>query len=294
MAVSFHTLHPHFAAEVGGIDIAAGVDDEDITVLRDGFETHSVLVFRDQILDDETQLAFSARFGPLETTLSGALGKGANKLSASVSDLSNIDGDGEVIPPEDERMVFMTGNRLWHTDSSFKTVPALASLLSGREVPREGGETEFCCLRAAYDTLDEATKTRIAGLIAEHSIVYSRRRLGRGFFSAEEAARIPPVHHPIVRANPVNGRRALYLGAHASHILDLDVDEGRALIDDLMAHATRPEYVYSHRWRWHDLVMWDNRAVLHRGRPWDEREPRVMHRTTVAGTGPTVGPDAHP
>ncbi len=294
MAVSFRTLHPHFVAEASGINIAAGVSDGDIEALRDGFETHSVLVFRDQVLDDETQLAFSARFGPLETTLSGALGKGANKLSASVSDLSNIDGDGEIIPAADERMVFMTGNRLWHTDSSFKPVPALASLLSGREVPSAGGETEFCCLRAAYDGLDAGMKARIADLIAEHSIVYSRRRLGRGFFSAEEAARIPPVHHPVVRTNPVNGRPALYLGAHASHIVGLAEDEGRALIDELMAHATRPEHVYSHQWRRHDLVMWDNRAVLHRGRPWDEREPRVMHRTTVAGTGPTVGPDASP
>lgn len=295
MGIEVTPLHPLFAAEVAGIDLAAGVDAAAVAAVRAAFEQHSVLVFHDQPLDDDAQEAFTARFGPLETTLSSRFRKGASKTRPTVSDLSNVDREGHVIPPDDPRMVFMTGNRLWHTDSSFKPVPALASLLSAREVPPEGGETEFCTLRAAYEALDDDLKAELEELVAEHSIVYSRSTIAGGMFKPEEAAELPPVRQRLVRTNPANGRKALYLGSHASHILGRPVEAGRALLRRLLRHATEPRFVYRHRWRRGDLVMWDNRAVLHRGRPFDaERHRRVMHRTTVAGAGPTVGPNAAP
>jgi alpha-ketoglutarate-dependent 2,4-dichlorophenoxyacetate dioxygenase len=185
-------------------------------------------------------------------------------------------------------MLYHTGNQLWHSDSSFKPVPAMASLLSARAVPSEGGETEYASLRAAWDALPLTLQAQLEGLVAVHSFAYSRGLIAPGLLLPEQEAALPPVKQQLVRVNAVTGRRALYLGSHASHIVGLPVDEGRRLLRGLLEHATQPQFVFQHRWRVGDCVMWDNRAVLHRGRPWDERQRRVMHRTTVAGEGPTV------
>jgi alpha-ketoglutarate-dependent 2,4-dichlorophenoxyacetate dioxygenase len=248
-----------------------------------------VLVFQDQRLTDEEQMAFSRRFGPLEETIK-APGK-ENRHHPNLVDLSNIDPDRDhaLLGWSDRRMVYQSGNQLWHSDSSFKPVPAMASLLSAREVPPEGGETEYASLRAAWDALPRAMQARLDGLVAVHSFAYSRGLIAPGLLLPEQEAALPPVKQQLVRVNDVTGRKAVYLGSHASHIIGMPSDEGRRLLRDLLEHATRPEFVFQHRWRVGDCVMWDNRAVLHRGRPWDTRRyRRVMHRTTVAGDGPTV------
>jgi len=245
-----------------------------------------VLVFHDQHLTDDEQIAFTRRFGPLEeTTRSIAQNAG---VAPQIADLSNVDAEGRTFAADDRRMLYHKGNQLWHTDSSFKPVPAMASLLSAREVPSEGGETEYASLRAAWDALPRTLQARLEGMVAVHSFAYSRGLIAPGLLLPEQEAALPPVKHQLVRVNTVTGRQAVYLGSHASHIVGLPVDEGRRLLGDLLEHATQPQFVFQHRWRVGDCVMWDNRAVLHRGKPWDERHRRVMHRTTVAGDGPTV------
>jgi len=205
-------------------------------------------------------------------------------------DVGHVDAEDHLIPQGDRRNLFNAGNQMWHTDSSFKRVPALASLLSGREVPPEGGETEFASMRVAYERLPDATRRLLEGKVAIHSFEYSRGLVGEGLLPPEDAAQVPPVPQALVRANPANGRKAFFVASHACEIVGMPTDEARALIRDLLRRATAAELVYTHRWRPGDLVMWDNRCVLHRGRPWNEsRYRRVMHRTTVAGDGPTAG-----
>jgi alpha-ketoglutarate-dependent 2,4-dichlorophenoxyacetate dioxygenase len=236
-------------------------------------------------------MAFSRRFGPLEITIR-AIGK-EDRLHPNLVDLSNLDPEqnGRLMDWNNRRMLYQSGNQLWHTDSSFKPVPAMASLLSGREVPPVGGETEFVSMRHAYATLREATRRTLEGRVAVHSILYSRSTIAPGLFDPDNAQELPPVRQALVRANPVNGRKTIYIGSHAWYIEGMEYGESRRLLDELLAHTTRPECVYQHRWRQWDLVMWDNRCVLHRGRPWDaSAHARVMRRTTVAGEGPTAEP----
>jgi alpha-ketoglutarate-dependent 2,4-dichlorophenoxyacetate dioxygenase len=282
---------PHVGARVAGVDLAVPLDDEVFQRIFDALQQHSVLVFEDQRLTDEQQMAFSRRFGPLETTIR-SIGQ-ERRLHENLVDLSNVDPDHDerLMGWSDRRMVYQTGNQLWHTDSSFKPVPAMASLLSGREVPPEGGETEFSSMRHAFATLPGSTTQRLEGRVAVHSILYSRSTIARGLFNPEHEHALPPVRQALVRANPVHGRKSIYIGSHAWYVEGLPHEESRRLLDDLLAHTTRPELVYRHRWRQWDLVMWDNRCVLHRGRPWDAaRHRRVMRRTTVAGEGPTADP----
>jgi len=284
-------IHPHLGARVDGVQVSAPLDEPTFRQIAHAFEEHSVLVFPDQRLSDEQQMAFSTRFGPLETTLK-ATGR-EDRLHPNLVDLSNIDPerDGKLMDWSDRRMIYQSGNQLWHTDSSFKPVPAMASLLSGREVPPEGGETEFVSMRHAYATLPEDVRRRLDGRVVVHSILYSRSTIAPGLIDPEDERGLPPVRQALVRANPVNGRKSLYIGSHAWYIEGLPYDESRRLLDELLAHTTRPECVLQHRWHPWDLVMWDNRCILHRGRTWDAtRYRRVMRRTTVAGEGSTAEP----
>ncbi|MBI3827265.1 MAG: TauD/TfdA family dioxygenase [Candidatus Rokubacteria bacterium] len=284
-------LHPCLGARVEGVDLTAPLDEATFRAIDSAFQTHSVLVFHDQPFTGQQQMAFSGRWGPLETTIN-ASGR-ENRLHPQLVDLSNIDPDHDdrLMGWNDRRMIYQSGNQLWHTDSSFKPVPAMSSLLNGREVPPEGGETEFLSLRHAWRTLPEATRRRLEGRVVVHSILYSRSTIAPGLLDPDQERGLPPVRQALVRANPVNGEKAVYLGSHAWYIEGMPYVESRRLLDDLMAHATRPEAVYQHRWRRWDAVMWDNRCVLHRGRPWDAaRHKRVMRRTTVAGEGPTAEP----
>jgi alpha-ketoglutarate-dependent 2,4-dichlorophenoxyacetate dioxygenase len=280
MPVTVTPLTPVFAARIDGIDLRRPLDETDWAAIRAAFEEHSVLVFHDQPLDDEQQVAFSGRFGPLE--VSRSLNPAAGTPFARQSNLDIR--TGEVIPPEDRRMVYQLANMLWHSDSSFKEVPSLCSLLSARVVPPEGGATEFASARAAWPSLPEALRRRAEGAVAIHHFAWSRDQIRPGFFTEAERAEYPPVRHPVVRVNPVNGRKNLFLGAHASHVEGLPVEEGRALLRELQAHVTQPRFCYRHEWRVADLVIWDNRCVLHRATPYDTaRHRRLMQRTTVSG-----------
>ena len=286
MAIETRPLHPLFGAEVLGVDVKA-VGGGAFAEIRAAFEEHSVLLFRGQRLSDEEQIAFSRRFGPLEATIRSIAQQPRDR--PEISNLANVDAEGRLIPAGDRRNLFNAGNQMWHSDSSFKRVPAMASLLSAREVPPEGGETEFASTRAAYARLPEPERLALDGRVAIHSFAYSRGLIGDGLLPPEHAAQVPPVPQALVRANPVNGRKAYYVGSHACEIVGMPTAAARALLRDLLERATRPEMVYTHRWRVGDLVMWDNRCALHRGRRWDEsRHRRVMHRTTVAGDGPTA------
>jgi alpha-ketoglutarate-dependent 2,4-dichlorophenoxyacetate dioxygenase len=283
-------LLPHFAARVEGVELKS-MNGAVFKQVFDAFQEHSVLVFHEQRLSDEEQMSFSRRFGPLEESIK-APGK-ENRLHHNLIDLSNIDPeqDGKLIDWKDRRMLYQSGNQLWHSDSSFKPVPAMASLLSARGVPPVGGETEFASMRHAYATLPAEMQRRLEDKIAVHSILYSRHTIAPNLFDPDQADELPPVRQALVRANPVNGRKSIYVGSHAWYIEGLGFEESRRLLDDLLAHATRPETVYQHRWQPWDLVMWDNRCALHRGRPWDAgRHKRVMRRTTIAGEGPTAEP----
>jgi alpha-ketoglutarate-dependent 2,4-dichlorophenoxyacetate dioxygenase len=284
-------IHPCFGARLEGVDLSEHLDTRTFRAIYDAFQAYSVLVFHNQRLEDEQQMAFSQRFGPLETTIT-AIGR-ENRLHPNLVDLSNVDPerDGHLMAWSDRRMIYQSGNQLWHSDSSFKPTPAMASLLSAREVPPVGGETEFASMRYAYDTLPEETRRQLEGRVVVHSVIYSRSTLAKGLFDPDQEQGLPPVRQALVRANAVNGRKSIFVGSHAWYVEGLPYEESRRLLDELLAHTTRPECVYQHRWRQWDLVMWDNRCVLHRGRPWDAaQQRRVMRRTTVAGEGPTADP----
>lgn len=290
MAITIKPLHPLFCAEIGGVDTGAPIDEASFAEIRAALDEYSVLVFHDQSLDDEKQIAFSRRFGPLEVA-----GKANPGVGTPFARQSNLDvGTGAVIPPDDRRMIYQKGNYLWHTDSSFRAVPSLCSLLSARIVPPEGGNTEFATMRAAYDALPDDIKQKLDGLVAEHSLVYSRSTVTpHGAMTDEMKAELPGAWQVMVRTNPVNGRKNLYAGAHASHVIGWPREEGRALIQSLNRFATQPQFCYHHKWRARDLVIWDNRCVLHRATAYDtERHKRLMQRTTVAGDAPTTAQPA--
>ena len=286
MAITVKRLHPLFAAEIGGVDLTRALDDATFSTIENAFEEYSVLVFHGQRIDDEQQLAFSRRFGALEQTTANVTNDGK---AGEVADISNVDADGKLMPLDSKSMKYRDGNEIWHSDSSFKPIPAKASLLSAREVPPQEGDTEFASLRAAYAALPKQMLAGLENLIAIHSYTYSRGLVDPDLFTPEQAAQVPPVRQSLIRINPKNGRKALYLGSHASHIEGMPVEAGRKILHELLAAATQPSFVYRHAWRQFDLVIWDNRAVLHRGRGWDKaRYRRVMHRTTVAGEKSTL------
>ncbi len=274
---------PFFAGEVSGIDITRPLTPEQASVIEKGMDQYGVLVFHDQHFDDATQLAFSRNFGDLEEA-SGDLnwGKPRRIESGLINDISNLDNDNQVLARDSRRRLFSLGNRLWPSDSSFKAVPAKFSLLSARLIPSAGGNTEFADMRAAYDTLDDATKAEIEDLVCEHSQMYSRSLIGFSDFTDEDRVRFKPVLQRLVRRHPSTGRKSLYLASHAGAIVGWPVPEARALLRDLIEHATQRAFVYAHQWKQWDLVMWDNRATMHRARPFDPKEVRDMHRTTVA------------
>ena len=286
MAITIRRLTPVFGAAITGVDLSDPLDDTTFAEIEDAFETHSVLVFPEQDLDDDNQIAFSRRFGDLEKTHAHVGNAHTNK---PVSVISNLSVEGKLMDAEDPRVQFRIGQRNWHSDSSFKRVPAKASLLHARVLPPDGGNTEFACLRAAYDALPADAKQRLEGKVAIHHYANSRRGMKITIANEDEDRRFPPVAQAMVRSNPRNGRKALFVGAHASHIRGMPEDEGRALLAELLDFATQRDFVYSHRWRVGDLVIYDNRAVLHRATPYAITEhPRVLHRTTVAGDGPTA------
>jgi alpha-ketoglutarate-dependent 2,4-dichlorophenoxyacetate dioxygenase len=294
VAVRIRQIGQTFVGEVEGVDLSNPLDPEQVRAIEAGMDEHAVLVFHDQPLTDEQQVAFSRNFGEIEHAVgSNVLAAKERRLSTELADVSNLDQDNRVLARDDRRRMFNLGNRLWHSDSSFRAVPAKYSLLSGRQVPGTGGDTEFADMRAAWDALDDTTKAETLDLVCEHSLIYSRGLLGFTEFTEEEKQTFAPVRQRLVRVHPVSGRKSLYLSSHIGTIVGWPMPEARAFIRDLTEHATRPEFVHAHRWRQHDLVMWDNRQTMHRVRRFRETEEvRDMRRTTVAGDGPTVDQSA--
>ena len=274
---------PFFGGEASGIDIVRPLSREDAAAIEAGMDRFGVLVFHDQHFDDDAQLAFSRNFGELEQA-NGDLyfGRQQRRLpSELINDISNLDADNRVLARDDRKRLFGLGNRLWHSDSSFKAVPAKFSLLSARVIPSAGGNTEFADMRAAYDALDDDVKAQCEDSICEHSQLFSRASLGFTDFDDDERRRFAPVQQRLVRRHPSTGRKSLYLASHAGAILGWPVPEARAFLRDLVEHATQRKFVYAHEWKQWDLVIWDNRATMHRARPFDATQVRDMHRTTV-------------
>jgi alpha-ketoglutarate-dependent 2,4-dichlorophenoxyacetate dioxygenase len=271
-------LGPGFAAELRGIDLIDVVSsDAAYRAVREAFEEHTVIVFRDQKVTDDIQLGFSRAFGPLERTKVGLLSAGTLYIR-----MGNIRRDGKPAPEDHRESLINRANQLWHTDSSFKATPALASVLSARTVPDEGGETEFTSTRLAWDRLPSRKKEELRGFIVVHSYANSRDQIDPQLMTPEERAALPPVRWRLVWHNPANGRVALYLASHAASVEGTGVNEGKALLARLIDGATQERYTYLHRWRPGDVVMWDNRASMHRGRPWPETQARLMVRTTIS------------
>jgi alpha-ketoglutarate-dependent 2,4-dichlorophenoxyacetate dioxygenase len=287
--ISIRPLHPILAGEVSGADLAKPLSAVDVATIEAGMDRHAVLVFRDQNITDDQQMAFTKNFGEIEGSRGGNITKDHElRLKQGMIDVSNLDKEGKPLDRSDRRRMFNLGNRLWHSDSSFRAKPAKYSILSARTVASEGGNTEFADMRNAYDTLDEKTRAMIEDLVCEHSLMYSRGSMGFTELTDEERAMMKPVRQSLVRTHPVTGRKSLYLSSHAGNIVGWLVPESRDFLRDLNEHATQRENVYTHRWRLHDLVMWDNRQTMHRVRRFDETQPRDMRRTTVAGEAMTA------
>ena len=294
MATSITALRHGFAGEVTGINCAKPLTPAEVAAFEAGMNQHAVLVFRDQPLTDEEQLRFTLHFGVIEKG-GGGIGRmhfrteqEERRLGGGIGDFSNIDGSGQPLAPTSRAYMFKLADRLWHSDSSFKAVPAKYSLLSGRAIPSWGGATEFADMRAAYDALDERTKREVEDLVCRHSNMYSREKAGFTELSDEERVAFKPVRQRLVRRHPVTGRKSLFLSAHAGVIEGMSIPDGRMLLHEFTEFATQERFVYAHNWRVNDLVVWDNRATMHRGRRFDPNEARDVRQTRLAGEGVTI------
>jgi alpha-ketoglutarate-dependent 2,4-dichlorophenoxyacetate dioxygenase len=290
VTIAIRPLTSCIAGEVSGCDLRKPLSKDAVAAIEAGMDRWAVTVFHDQDITDEQQIAFSRNFGQIENSYGGhiTVKREHKRLGPLMNDLSNLGLDNKPLPRDDRRRMFNLGNRLWHSDSSFRAIPAKYSLLSAKTVVERGGNTEFADMRAAYDALDPETKAEIEDLVCEHSLMYSRGSLGFTQLSDEERLMFKPVRQRLVRTHPVTGRKSLYLSSHIGGIIGWSMPEARAFIRDLTEHATQPQFTYVHEWRRYDLVMWDNRQTMHRVRRFDETQVRDMHRTTVAGDGPTV------
>ena len=286
--VSADPMRPDFVGIVTGIDLRQGIGADQAGEIEAAMDRLGVLVFPGQDINDEQQLNFSRHFGPLETATGDIVQGAQRRLSMDVNDISNVDRDGRVLPRDDRKRLFALGNMLWHSDSSFKATPAKYSLLSARVIPDHGGNTEFADMRAAWDALDAETQALVRDLVCDHTQLHSRGVLGFTDFTEEEIRRFAPVPQRLVRRHAGSGRLSLYLASHAGAIHGWPVPEARMLLRDLSEHATQREFVHAHAWRQHDLVMWDNRATMHRARRYPVDQVRDLHRTTVADSAPTL------
>ena len=294
MTVTIRQLGKHFFGEVSGVDLRQPLTPQEARDIEAGMDKYAVLLFRGRDITDTQQMAFALNFGERENPRGGNVVKPHESRLAStgLNDVSNLDRDGKPLPRDSRAHLFNLGNCLWHSDSSFRPIPAKFSLLSARVVNPKGGNTEFADMRAGYDALDDETKAEIEDMICEHSLMYSRGSLGFLDYTDEEKEMFKPVRQRLVRTHPAHGRKSLYLSSHAGAILGMSVPEARLLLRDLTEHATQPEFVHVHKWTVHDLIMWDNRQTMHRVRRYDQSQPRDMRRATVAGTAPTVAQQA--
>ena len=288
MTIFVCPVTPGFVAEIGDVDLSKPLGAADEAAIKDAFWKYAVLIFPQQELTPQQHIDFAKRLGPVETDRVLDQKVTPHRLEPSFADISNLAPDGAIWAEDSRQRAYKAGNRLWHTDSSFKYRPGLASMLYAHAVAPVGGHTEFADERAAYDALSDAMKRRLEGLVAEHSIAESRRKSGFTEFNVDEARRLPPVPQVLVRRIPQSGRKSLYLASHIGRIIGMPEAEGRALVSELIAHATQRQFVYTHRWRRRDLVMWDNRCTMHRGTDYDDlRWVRDMRRTTVSDVANT-------
>ena len=288
MTITVNPMSESFVAEIGNIDLREPLDQDTVAALSDAINKYGVLIFHDQHIDDRQQQAFSRNFGDLETTVRAYRNDFVPRLDVHMADISNLDAQNRVLPANDRRRLNALGNRLWHSDSSFKRVPARFSLLSARVVPAEGGDTQFADMRAAWDALPETMQRRVEGMICEHTQIFSRGKIGFTDWAPEELEKMAPVPQVLVRTHPGSGRKSLFLSSHAGRIHGMEEPEARLLLMDLSEHATQPRFVHTHSWRVGDLTMWDNRCTMHRAREYDETKVRDLHRTTVSDGVPTV------
>jgi alpha-ketoglutarate-dependent 2,4-dichlorophenoxyacetate dioxygenase len=289
MPLEFRALNPCIGAEVEGIDLREPVSAAQAEEIHVAMDRYAVLVFHGQPLTDEQHLAFTRALGPVEDTRGNNLREAVDaRLPPLFADVSNLDANNQPYGADDRRRLFAIGNRLWHSDASFKAIPAKYSLLRALQIPSKGGNTEFAHMGAAYEALDDETKALVGDLLCEHSQLYSRAAIGFTEFTPEERERFKPVRQKLVRTLPRTGRKSLYLSSHAGAIVGWPLAEARLLLRDLIEHATQREFVYSHKWQVNDLVIWDNRQTMHRGRAFPPGEPRDVRRTTLKGDGPTV------
>ena len=289
MGVEIRQVGDKFAGEVTGIDLTKPLSPESVSAIHDGMDEYAGLFFRGQPLTADEQLAFSKQLGEIEHAIGTSLRDDKDaRLPTTFADVSNLDRDERPFDINDRRRLFAIGNRLWHSDSSFKVIPAKYSILHAISIPSRGGNTEFAHMPSAYDALDEETKGEIDDLICEHSQIFSRQQVGFTELTKEEIERFEPVRQRLIRRHPKTGRKSLYLSSHAGRIDGLSVPDAKLLLLDLVNHATQKKFVYIHKWQMGDLVMWDNRQTMHRVRPFPVNEPRDMRRTTIVGDGPTV------
>jgi alpha-ketoglutarate-dependent 2,4-dichlorophenoxyacetate dioxygenase len=290
MSITVKPVTPAFVAEIGGIDIAGPLQPADRDAVDNAINRYAVVIFREQKLSDEQQIAFARHFGPIQASAQRVRHHDIKHRLASsdIADISNLDGEGRVLAPDSRRRLDWLANRLWHTDASFRAVPGALSMLYAHIVPEQGGETEFADLRAAYDALPQNTKAQIGNLVAEHSIWHSRAQLSVIQYTPEELASLPPVPKRLVRRHPGSGRKTLYVASHASHIIGMPIADGRLLLMDLIEHATQRQFVHSHTWRQGDLVIWDNRCTMHRARPFDTTTVRDLRRVTTRDVASTL------
>ena len=289
MTLRITPLHPHIGARADGLDLRRPLTSDEALQVESAMDTHAVLVFPGQDLDDDQQMNFGMNFGPIEQTRATVDVAKQRLAHPLINDISNLDEKGEILAADDRRRMFNLGNRLWHTDSSFKATPSKYSMLHARRIPPEGGETEFADMRAAWDTLPEEMKVKVRDLVCEHSLLYSRTQLGFTGFTEEERLQFAPVPQRLARRHAGSGRMNLFLSSHIGSIRGWPVPEAMALIRDLVEHATQRQFVFQHRWTVQDLVLWDNRCTMHRGRAYDDKAyPRDMRRVTLSDTAPTL------
>jgi alpha-ketoglutarate-dependent 2,4-dichlorophenoxyacetate dioxygenase len=287
MTVEVWPVTEGFAAEIGDVDLSRPLSDADWQAVEGAFQAYAVLIFPDQQITQDQHIAFARRFGPIDPSMMADMDASKLRVPVELADVSNLTAGGRIMAADDRMREFQHGNQLWHTDSSFKRVPAKVSVLHMRAIPPVGGQTEFADMRAAWDALPGDLKAQLDGRIAYHAIAYSRARQGFAMSEAENAA-LPPVPQAMVRHHAYSGRTSLYIASHVGRIEGMDDAEAAALVDRLLAHATQPRFVHCHRWRVNDLVMWDDRCTLHRGRPYDDlRWPRDAQRATVLDVAPT-------